>query len=237
MIPGRTTAAAFALLVSCSWASADPYVKITQAAGKDGAGTDCSSATLIGWTTDCKKGIFLSCAHGFDSYNPVEIQFEHDRQSEGRIIAINRRFDLSLIEAPVESSTTMVALADKSPHERDAVQLIGFPDKQFSNSVTRIKGRFWSRNACTPQWTLYQAKAACVPPDDYQELLVTEAASVPGLSGGALLQNKKLAGVVIGKVSNAKNAGLVVPAETVRLFVRRNISLFYRKNSRGSKFK
>jgi hypothetical protein len=48
------------------------------------------------------------------------------------------------------------------------------------------------------------------------------------LSGGALLRDRKLAGVVIGRIFNGGDAGLVVPAETVRLFVRRNIALFYR---------
>lgn len=206
-------------------------MKITQAAGKDGSGTGCSSGTLIGWTADCKKGIFLSCAHGFDAHDSVEIAFDDDRRTEGRIIAINRDFDLSLIEAPVDDSADMVALADKSPRERDEVRVIGFPDKEFSSNDTHIKGRFWSRYACTPRWTLYQARAASVPPEGYLVLLVTEAASVPGLSGGAVLHNEKLAGVVIGKVANAKDAGLVVPAETVRLFVKRNISLFYRERA------
>jgi S1-C subfamily serine protease len=224
----RKISAVLVVLLCRSATASDPYVKITQAAGKNGSGTGCSSGTLIGWTTDCSKGIFLSCAHGYDSDHAVEVEINRERTVEGRIIAINHSFDLSLIAAPIERSVDMVYLADRSPRERDEVGMIGFPAKKFSRSATRIAGRFWSRGACTREWKLYEAQRSRTCPEGYQELLVTKAATAQGLSGGAVLRNQRLAGVVIGRITNAGDAGLVVPAETVRLFVRRNIALFYR---------
>lgn len=229
MIPCRTITAAAAILLWCSPAGADPYVKITQAAGQDGSGTSCSSGTLIGWTTDCSNGIFISCAHGYDRGTPVEMEINRDQTIEGRIIAIDRDVDLSLLAAPINRSMEMVFLAHQSPRACDVVDVAGFPEKRFNSKTTHITGRFWSRYTCTPKWTLYQAAPCCQCPVEYHELLVTEAPSLPGLSGGALVQNKKLAGVVIGRITNAKDAGLVVPAETVRLFVQKNITLFYRR--------
>lgn len=229
MIPGRTITAAAAILLWYSSAGADPFVKITQPAGKDGTGTSCSSGTLIGWTPDCSNGIFISCAHGYDRDTPLEVEINRDQTIEGRIIAIDRDLDLSLLEAPIDRSMEMVYLASHSPRSCDEVNLIGFPDKAFNSSTTHITGRFWTRYACTPKWTLYKATPRCQCPVEYHELLVTEAPGPPGLSGGALLQNKKLAGVVIGRITNANDAGLVVPAETVRLFVQKNITLFYRR--------
>ncbi|MBI3864554.1 MAG: hypothetical protein HY290_21945 [Planctomycetia bacterium] len=229
MHPAGPIAAAAAFWLWCSVAAAGPYVKITQPAGKDGAGTGCSSGTLIGWTVDLKDGIFISCGHGYDPLRAVEVEIDQHRTVAGRIIAINRDFDLSLVAAPIDRSNGIVRLADRAPRECGAVGLIGFPDKKFQHCETCISGRFWSKGACTTKWALFEASARCPRPAEYQELLVTAAASAPGLSGGAMLHDRKLAGVVIGRITNARDAGLVVPAETVRHFVRRNISLFYRR--------
>ena len=134
---------------------------------------------------------------------------------------------MSLIAAPISRSTEMLRLADRSPRTCDPVRLIGFPEKKFASRETCVTGRFWSRDACTSRWTLFQAEPCCCCPAGYQELQVTSSASPPGLSGGAVVRNKRLAGVVIGRIKNAHDAGLVVPGDTVRLFVRRNTSLFY----------
>jgi hypothetical protein len=205
----------------------DTFVKVAQRSGKDGSGTGCSSATLIGWTVDCSEGIFISCAHGYDRDRPVEIQIDEQQAAEGRVIAIAHDLELSLIAAPVSRSTEMLRISETSLRHCDRVRLVGFPDRQFTRMETCITGRFWSRDACTPRWKLYEAESWCRCPEGYQEMAVTGAASAPGLSGGAVVKNKKLAGVVVGRIANAGNAGLVVPADTVRLFVRRNISLFY----------
>lgn len=224
----RSISAAAIVWLGTSLAIADPYVKITQRVAADGLGTGCSSGTLIGWTTDLSQGIFISCGHGYDPYRSVIVEIDQQEKVTGRIIAINRDFDLSLISAPVSRPREIVRLADRSPRECDAVGLVGFPDRKFRRCETCLTGRFWSQCACTSKWTLYQAATKCPRPEGFQELLVTAAASAPGLSGGALLQDRKLAGVVVGRITNAKDAGLVVPAETVRLFVRRNMALFYR---------
>jgi len=229
MIRGRFIAAAVILWLGCSPAFADPYVLlVTQWRGKDGSGTGCCSATLVGWNTDCSKGIFLSCGHGYDPYRPVNVHVGEDKTVDGKIVAINREFDLSLIEVPIERSTAIVKLADESPRECDEVGMLGYPGKKFIRKSTRVSGRFWSRSACTSRWVLYDAAPDCECPEGFQQLLVTEASSAPGLSGGCVLKNQKLAGVVVGRVKNAQDAALVVPAETVRLFIRRNIALFYR---------
>jgi hypothetical protein len=230
MIRARFIAAAAVLWVGCCPARADePYVLlITQWRGKDGSGTGSCSATLVGWTTDCSKGIFLSCGHGYDPYRPVNVHVGEGKTVDGKIIAINREFDLSLIEVPVEGSHSIVKLAENSPRECDEVGLMGFPGKKFVRKSTRVSGRFWSRCACTNSWSLYDAAPNTECPPGHQKLLVTEAASAPGLSGGCMLSNQKLAGVVVGRVRNAQDAALVVPAETVRLFIHRNIALFYR---------
>lgn len=228
MITARSITGAAALWLCCSLAAADPYAKITQPAGADGLGTGCSSGTLIGWTADLSQGIFISCGHGYDAYRPVAVEVDGQAAVEGRIIAINREFDLSLVAASISRTQKIVPLADQAPRECDRVGLAGFPDKKFCCCETCVSGRFWSRCECTPNWTLYQAPARCSCPAGFHELLVTAAASAPGLSGGAMLHHRKLAGVVIGRITNAGDAGLVVPAETVRLFVRRNIALFYR---------
>jgi hypothetical protein len=184
---------------------------------------------LIGWTADLSQGIFLSCGHGYDPYRDVAVEVDGKPAVSGRIIAINREFDLSLVAAPAERSQQIIRLADRRPQMCDSVVLVGFPERKFRRCETCVTGRFWSRCACTAKWTLYGAPARCACPAGYQELLVTAAASAPGLSGGALLHDRKLAGVLIGRITNGGDAGLVVPAETVRLFVRRNISLFYRR--------
>lgn len=228
MILARSIVGAAILCLCCSLAAAEPYVKITQPVGADGSGTGCSSGTLIGWTADLSEGIFISCGHGYDPYRPVAVEVVQQPAVAGRIIAINRKFDLSLVAAPVERSQQIVRLADLASRECDCVALVGFPEKKFCRCETCVTGRFWSRCACTPKWTLYQAPVRCPRPAGYQELLVTGAAAAPGLSGGAMLQDRKLAGVVIGRISNGGDAGLVVPTDTVRLFVRRNIALFYR---------
>ena len=229
MNSGRTI---FAILLVCSRASAadaGTYVRISQPAGMDGSGTSCSSGTLIGWTTDCARGIFLSCAHGYDTQRPVAIQLDSDHQTsvEGRFLAIDRDLELSLIAAPVSRSTEMLRLAERSPHACDRVRLIGYPDKNFRDQETCITGRFWSRDACTTRWTLYEADPCCLRPEGYHELLVTAAASAPGLSGGAVVRNRKLVGVVVGRITNANDVGLIVPGETVKRFVCQNIALFY----------
>ncbi len=229
MILARSIAAIVIIGLCRSPVAADTFVKITQPAGKDGSGSGCSSGTLIGWTTDCSRGIFISCAHGYDKDRPVEVEVAAGQRAEGRILAIDRDLELSLIAAPITRATEMLRLADRSPRVCDPVRLIGFPDRKFASTETRVVGEFWSRDACTPRWKLYEADACCRCPQGYQELLVTGAASAPGLSGGAVVRNKKLAGVVIGRITNAQNAGLVVPGETVRLFVCRNITLFYRR--------
>jgi hypothetical protein len=224
---GRLIAAPLLIAIFCCPAGGDTYVKVAQAAGKNGSGTACSSATLIGWTVDCSEGIFISCAHGYDRDRPVEIQIDERQKVAGRIIVIAPELELSLLAAPVSRSTEMLRLSESSLCNCDHVRLIGFPDRQFTRTDTCIAGRFWSRDACTPRWKLYEAESWCRCPEGYQELAVTGAASAPGLSGGAVVKNKKLAGVVVGRIANAGNVGLVVPAETVRLFVRRNIGLFY----------
>jgi hypothetical protein len=157
----------------------------------------------------------------------VEIQIDDRQAVEGRIIALAPELELSLLAAPVSRSTEMLRLSESSLRDCDRVRLVGFPERQFTRIETCVTGRFWSRDACTPRWKLYEADACCQCPAGYQEMAVTSAASAPGLSGGAVIKNRKLAGVVVGRIANAGNAGLVVPAETVRLFVRRNIALFY----------
>jgi len=224
---GRLIAAPFLIAVLCCHARGDTYVKVAQTAGKNGSGTGCSSATLIGWTVDCSEGIFISCAHGYDRDRPVEIQIDEQLAVPGHILAIAPELELSLLAAPVSRSTEMLRLSESSLRDCDRVRLIGFPERQLTRMETCITGRFWSRDACTPSWKLYEAEPWCRRPQEYQELAVTGAASAPGLSGGAVVKNRKLAGVVVGRITNAGNVGLVVPAETVRLFVRRNIGLFY----------
>jgi hypothetical protein len=224
---GRLIAAPLFIALFCNPACGDTFVKVAQTAGKNGTGTGCSSATLIGWTVDCSQGIFISCAHGYDRDRPVEIQIDERQTVEGRIIAIAPDLELSLLAAPVSRSTEMLRLSDTSLRDCDRVRLVGFPDRQFSRVETCVTGRFWSRDACTPRWKLYEAQSWCRCPEGYQEIAVTCAASAPGLSGGAVIKNRRLAGVIVGRIANAGNAGLVVPAETVRLFVRRNIALFY----------
>ena len=96
-------------------AGADTFVKITQPEGQDGSGTGCSSGTLVGWTTDCSRGIFISCAHGYDKDRPVEVEVEPGRTAEGRILAIDRDLELSLIAAPISRATEMLRLADRAP--------------------------------------------------------------------------------------------------------------------------
>lgn len=229
MIRGRFIAAAAILWCGGAPAFADPHVLlITQWAGKDGSGTGCCSATLIGWNTDLTRGIFLSCGHGYDPYRPVNVHVAENQTVPGKIVAINRDFDLSLIEVPIERSHPIVKLADESPRECDEVGLLGYPSRKFIRKSTRVCGRFWSQCACTSRWSLYNAAPDCDCPAGFQQLLVTEASSAPGLSGGCVLRNQKLAGVVVGRVKNARDAALIVPAETVRLFVGRNIALFYR---------
>jgi hypothetical protein len=71
MLTRRSIVVAIWLWAGCSLAAADPYVKITQPRGEDGSGTSCSSGTLIGWTTDLRRGIFLSCGHGYDRKRKV----------------------------------------------------------------------------------------------------------------------------------------------------------------------
>jgi hypothetical protein len=229
MISGRLIAAIVVIVIGRSPAVAGTFVKITQSGGKDGSGTGCTSGSLIGWTTDCSRGIFISCAHGYDKDRAVEVEIEGGQIAEGRILALDRDLELSLIAAPLSHSTEMLRLAEHSPRQREAVRMIGFPERKFTSAETRVVGTFWSRDACTPRWGLYQAEAGFVCPEGYQELLVTEAASAPGLSGGAVVRNRRLAGVVIGRIANAQNAGLVVPGATVKMFVRRNIALFYRR--------
>jgi len=223
---GRLIAAPLFIALACCPASGDTFVKVAQTAGKNGTGTACSSATLIGWTTDCSRGIFISCAHGYDHERLVEVQIDDRETAEGQVIAIDRDLELSLIAAPLSRSTEMLRLSD-SLRSCDRVRLVGFPDRQFTRLETCVTGHYWSRGTCTPRWTLYHAESCCPCPQGYQELMVTGAPSAPGLSGGAVVKNRKLAGVVVGRILNSGNVGLVVPAETVRLFVRRNIALFY----------
>jgi hypothetical protein len=226
---GKLIATIMVVVVGRSLATADTFVKITQPEGKDGSGTGCSSGTLIGWTTDCSQGIFISCAHGYDQERPVEVEVEPGQTAEGRFLALDRDLELSLIAAPISRSTEMLRLADRSPRRCDAVRLVGYPGRKFVSTETRIVGEYWSRDACTSRWTLYYAEPCYACPEGYHELLVTGAASAAGLSGGAVVRNKRLAGVMIGRIANAKDAGLVVPGATVHTFVRRNITLFYRR--------
>src|SRR5579859_3620562 len=99
MFSGRSIVASLIVCLSCLSAVADSFVKITQSAGKNGSGTGCSSATLIGWTVDCANGIFISCAHGYDAARSVQVLVdrETERMAEGRIIDIDRELELSLI--------------------------------------------------------------------------------------------------------------------------------------------
>ena len=226
---GRLIAAVMVVVVGPSLGTADTFVRITQPEGKDGSGTGCSSGTLIGWTTDCSRGIFISCAHGYDKERPVEVEVEPGQIAEGRFLAIDRDLELSLIAASISRSTAMLRLADRSPRRCEAVRLIGYPGRKFASTETRIAGEYWSRDACTSRWTLYHAEPCCACPEGYHELLVTGAASVAGLSGGAVVRNMRLAGVVIGRIANARDAGLVVPGATVQQFLRKNIAQFYRR--------
>src|SRR5262245_55417706 len=226
-MPWGRLIAAPVFIALCYPACGDTFVKVAQSAGQNGSGTGCSSATLIGWTVDCSQGIFISCAHGYDRDRPVEIQIDGRQAVEGRIIAIAPELELSLLAAPISRSTEMLRLSESSLRDCERVRLVGFPERQFTRIETCVTGRFWSRDACTPRWKLYEAESCWRCPEGYQEMVVTRAASAPGLSGGAVIKNRKLAGVVVGRIANAGNAGLVVPAETVRLFVRRNIALFY----------
>ena len=227
MIPARSIAGAVVFCWGASLAVAGPYVKISQSRGADGSGTSCSSGTLIGWTTDLKEGIFVSCAHGYHSQRELQVEVDKSEGQSGRIIAINRDYDLSLVAAPCNRAEPIIKLAMRDPSKIDAVSLAGFPAGEFQCTQATVRHRIWSRNMGTKHWKLYTPTARSAVPAGYQELWITDQPAPQGLSGGAMIYDGRLAGVIVGRVTNSADAGLVVPAETVSRFVGRNISLFY----------
>jgi hypothetical protein len=227
MFATRTIAGVLIWGIAASLAGAEPFVKITQPAGADGSGTSASSGTLVGWTRDVSRGIFLSCAHGYDAERQVNVEIDGRPGITGEVIAINREFDLSLVAAPCDRGQTIVKVARRPATHHRRVTLHGFPRGEFQQVETKITHRIWSQNACSAKWKLFTPATGCICPAGYQELWIATAAAPPGLSGGAVLLDDHLAGVVVGRISNADDAGLIVPAETVSLFIRRNIALFH----------
>lgn len=166
--------ALFSVLLLQGDAHGAPVVRITQRrcdAGK--CSTSAWSGTAIGRLKDGSLGV-LTCAHGYDRASPASVEIAESKWVSSKFIAFDEAADLGLLAAPFPDRMEVYALAKRAPVPGSTVISIGYPGgKELRAQSTVIKGRTTGG------------------------LDISEAPFALGESGGCLLHERRLVGVIV----------------------------------------
>jgi hypothetical protein len=165
--------------------------------------------------------LVLSCAHGKNAGDELTVLVNRTNQIRGRVIWLDRTKDLSFVEASGSLNGKPLTIARASPRPDATVIIAGYGgDSRLHERHTTVVG--------TRQGFPVTAKGEHNPFQwDYIQVYGN---SRPGDSGGALIADGQLAGVIYGKalnnISRQKDSdGLIggdclcVPVEVVHEFI------------------
>lgn len=162
--------AALVMLLLVELTQAAPAVRIRQGAGQK---MGCWSGTVIGRLPD-KRLAVLTCSHGYNAAEAVSVEVEPDTWAAGTIVVLDKKKDLGLIGAKYDLKSKCFDLATEAPKARDILTTMGYPHGESLRALnTRCAGEWWG-------WTLMHAEI------------------IPGESGGTVLRDGKVCGVILG---------------------------------------
>jgi len=166
-------------------------------------GSSVGSGVVVG-----NDGLIVTNAHVVKDTGPVTVTFPNSLAVVGEVVKIDEALDLAAVHVPLTAGN-VGRLSDSSPMKvGDTVFVVGFA-LNLPGDPTVTRGIFSGRRQLTGE------------PD----LLQTDAAMNPGVSGGALLNS---AGGVVGiNVAGIERSGdrpvqgvnFAIPSEVVRPFV------------------
>lgn len=132
------------------------------------------SGTVIGHVPDGRYAV-LTCAHGYERQQPAEVEMQSQRWIVGEIIALDRGSDVGLIAVRHDTDIPTHPVASAAPVSNATVTVAGYP---FGQSIMA------SRNT-----RILDSRGSRVR---------TDAPFSMGESGGPLLVNGEVVGVIVG---------------------------------------
>jgi S1-C subfamily serine protease len=151
----------------------------------------------------------LTNAHVVNYASQIQVQANHagDKVS-ATVVAIAPDIDLALLKLDDESffsSRPAVARADNLPVVKDAVMVYGFPTGGSSLSITKgIVSRI--------EFVSYSSSQSGLR-------IQIDAAINHGNSGGPVIADDKMIGLVFSQLGGAQNIGYIIPCEEIELFL------------------
>ena len=145
--------------------------------GGQGSGTVVAVHDEVkdGW----RYGIVATASHVTESSTGIQIVFENGRSSSKcSVIERDRQNDIALVRCLVPESVRAVSISDVNAKEGDTISYVGRGRRKFNGEVS------------------------CLAFDDE---IWSDATFVPGDSGGSVLLNGKLVGVISGGLRWAGN--------------------------------
>jgi len=147
-----------------------------------------SSGTFV------ERNLILSCAHGKTDDQCVTVTLADGRRLRGKVVWISQSKDLSLIETARTPPVTPMKIAEMGRPWPAAVQLFGFGGTgklHQHQAMVRDRSQIshtWRDGSPNPNWNSY---------------LRLSGHSQPGDSGGAVVAEDRIVGVITG-CSNSK---------------------------------
>ena len=166
-------------------------------------------ATLYGSGVYLGRGLVLTNAHVVE--NPQQIVVSAANQlvrMTGQLAHISEEADLALIKLDTEQADRwfIPIRFDGELKIGDLVQTMGFPGGVMAPALTSgvVSRISTERYAHSGRWL---------------QVIQVDAAINSGASGGALLRNGKLAGIMFQMASDQENVGHVIPMRVIRQFL------------------
>jgi hypothetical protein len=131
------------------------------------------SGTLIGGLRDQRFAV-LTCAHGYDDKATVSVEMRPGTWIEGDVLALDARADLGLLAVAYPDRLPCLELSDVSAAPGTGVTVRGFPrGERYRERSTQVLR-------------------------DLGTVSVVDSTFIPGESGGSVVANGRLVGVIVG---------------------------------------
>ncbi len=174
----RYVLALLLLLVLCSQSVAQMWsVEVVDETGK-GMGTVVAvddKEVEDGW----RYGLVATADHVVDSSSGIKVRFENGRSSSNcTVLGRNKRADVALIWCKVPSGVVPLEVGEESIIEGDTINFVGRFRRKFSGRASPLV---------------------------YPDVAWSDVVVIPGDSGGSVILNGKLVGVISGGMQWAPN--------------------------------